>query len=324
MVGLLNASEPDPALALFCGGVVIAPRRVLTAGHCVIDAGPGEVEVLVGRTRLTTSEGRRVRVRSISVYPGMVSGRTPSLDAAVLTLREDAGVVPLALARPGQDAAWAPGTTAWTLGWGRLNARDSPGGNSYYADRLRELQTPVQGDDACEGVYGTGWIDFPYRPAWLLCSGTAAGGTGTCSGDSGGPLVVAAAEGWLDVGIDEGGDACAARGYYDVYARVDRVSAFALEPEPTAQPYAVTRPRIVGRLVAGAPVRCRLGRWRGHDMRYAVSWRRVGSRRVVGHGRVHRVTVADAARGLRCAVTASNRGGRRTVAARPLRPPRPH
>jgi hypothetical protein len=31
------------------------------------------------------------------------------------------------------------------------------------------------------------------------------------------------------------------------------------------------------------------------------------------------VTARDAARGLRCTVTGSNRGGRRTVAARPLR-----
>jgi secreted trypsin-like serine protease len=319
MVGLLDASEPDAGLALVCGGVVIAPRRVLTAGHCVLGASPSEVEVLVGRTRLSRSDGRRVPVQAISVYPGAVSGRTPSLDAAVLTLRADAGVPPLALARPGQDAAWAPGTSAWTLGWGRLNARDSPGGYRYYADRLRELELPLQSDDACENVYGTGWVDFPYRPAWLVCAGSGAGVNGTCSGDSGGPLVVAGPGGWLDVGIDEAGDACAARGYFDLFARVDRVSAFALAPNPTAQPDAVTRPRVAGRLVVARRVRCLHGRWRGRGVRYAVRWQRLGSGRVVGRGELHRVTARDAARGLRCTVTGSNRGGRRTVAARPLR-----
>jgi secreted trypsin-like serine protease len=62
---------------------------------------------------------------------------------------------------------------------------------------------------------------------WLLCAGTAAGDTGPCTGDSGGPLVVGSPDAWLDVGVLTGGDSCAARGYFDLYARVDRISAFA-------------------------------------------------------------------------------------------------
>jgi hypothetical protein len=157
MVALLDASTRDAGQAQLCGGVVIAPRRVLTAGHCVIGERSRDIEVLVGRTRLTTHRGRRLPVRAISIFPGFVSGRTPSLDAAVLTLGAGVRIAPVALARPGQRAAWAPGTPAWTMGWGQLNARRSPGGEFYFADRLRELQQPVQGDDACERVYGQGF-----------------------------------------------------------------------------------------------------------------------------------------------------------------------
>ncbi len=322
MVALLNSSETDAGLAQFCGGVVIGKHRILTAAHCVVDRTSDELEVLVGRTRLSEKQGRRLAVKSISVYPGFVDGSRRGLDAAVLTLRADTGVPPLALARPSQAAAWAPGTSAWTIGWGQINAGPSPGGNLYYADRLRELQLPVQGDAACESAYGIGFPDFPYRPAWLLCAGTGAGGAGPCHGDSGGPLVVGGSGAWLDVGILSGGDACAARGYYDLYARVDRISAFALQANPPSQPDPLALPRVVGDARAGARVRCTAGRWRGGPPRFSFAWTRLGDRahRVVGRGRIYRLSARDARRGVTCSVTATSRGGRVTVAARPLRP----
>lgn len=322
MAALLEAEEEHAGWAQFCGGSVIAPRRVLTPAHCVEDYTTDGVEVLVDRARLSDRGGRRIAVEAISVFPGYVTGRTPALDAALLILAEDAGVPALALARPGQDAAWAPGTPTWTMGWGQLNAKPSPGGNDYYADRLRELSQPVQGDDACERVYGLGLRGRPYRPEWQLCAGTLEDRTGTCYGDSGAPLVVATLTGWLAVGMDIAGDACAARGYYDLNVRIDRISGFALRRSPTARPDPLAAPRVTGRLAAGSRVRCRSGRWRGRPTSLSVRWRRLGSRsgRTVGHRRTHRLSARDAAVGVTCEVTAANRGGRVTVSARPLRP----
>jgi secreted trypsin-like serine protease len=321
MAGLLRAELVDAGQAQFCGGVVIAPRRVLTAAHCVALLSSAQIDVLVGRTRLSEPGGRRLDVIGVSVFPGFVSGRQPSLDAAVLELAGDAGVSPLTLAGAGQEAMWAPGTLAWTIGWGALNARPSPGGNQYYADRLRQVQVPMQGDAACENAFGVGFWDYPYRPQWLLCAGTSEGRTGTCYGDSGGPLVVAAPGGWLDVGIVNGGDACAARGYFDLFARVDRISAFALAPSLTPRPENIVPPSLLGRVGAGRTMRCTHGRWRGRPTRFLVRWTRLHDRsgRVLSRRTTYRLTARDARRGVTCSVTGQNAGGRSTTTARPGR-----
>lgn len=63
-----------------------------------------------------------------------------------------------------------------------------------------------------------------------MCAGTAQGVAGDCWGDSGGPLVTGGPDAWLQIGVVIGGDACAAKGYYDLYTHVDQVSAWARGP----------------------------------------------------------------------------------------------
>jgi secreted trypsin-like serine protease len=311
MVGLLDAYTYDAEWAQFCGGAVIAPRRVLTAAHCVANRGPADVKVLLGRTRLTESGGRAIAVTAITLHPDFASRRHPSLDAAVLTLARDAGVPPLALAPSGSEWASYP---AWTMGWGALHPRRSPGGSWYYADRLREVQIAVVDDATCENSIGIGVGAMPYRPQWLVCAGTGVGERGPCFGDSGAPLVVQGPAGWVDVGVLSGGDSCATPGYYDLYTRVATIRDWALGTFPSARTTRLAPPRVAGRLAAGAVVRCRHPRRTG----VTVHWRRLADRsgQTVGRGRRHRLSAAEARSGITCTVTTN----RRSATARPLRP----
>jgi secreted trypsin-like serine protease len=303
-----------------CGGTVIAPNRVLTAAHCVTDTAPGDLRVIVGRTRLSQTDGRGIAVTNIALFPGYVD-RRQYLDAAILTLAQPADVAPMRLATAADATAYPPGATAWVAGWGRLNANTTPDGGNYYADRLRELAQPVVGDDACENVYGGGTSVIPYRPEWTVCAGTLAGGSGSCYGDSGGPLAVQTATGWMQIGIVLGGDGCAEAGYYDLYTRVDRINAFANRPSAklTFQPYPTKAPVARGHLKVGAHVSCVNGAWANHPSRFYWYWQRESTDAEPQLGRHHIVTQADVNDGLSCAVGAANAGGSYTAYSAPLR-----
>jgi secreted trypsin-like serine protease len=322
MAALIN-DPGDAASGQFCGATVIGKRRLLTAAHCVYSDRASGMNVLVGRSRLTDTGGRTVPVTGISVAPAY-QGKAPGLDAAIVTVGEDLGVPAVTLAGPADVGGLAPGAPAWTIGWGRINPKVTPNGGAYTADRLRQLSVPVVGDDACERAYGTGSNGLSYRPNWDVCAGTADATTGTCYGDSGGPLVIESPAGWTQIGIVQGGDGCAALGYYDTFTRVDRIRAFALAATPTIQPESLSRTRIRGRFRTGHLLRCLRGRFKGSPAHYAAMWMWVSSdgdpTRFVGASWRHRVTRDDRRHHLTCTVVAQNRGGAYSEMAEPLAP----
>jgi secreted trypsin-like serine protease len=323
----MAALTNDPADAFygqFCGATVIGKRRLLTAGHCVFGERASGMLTVVGRSRLTEPSGRQLRVTGVSVFsafPAEASG----LDAAVVVVDQDLGVPPVSLAGAADVAALAPGAPAWTMGWGRLEGKRTPGGGFYTADRLRQLSVPMVGDDACERAYGGGSGDLTYRPAWELCAGSGAGepATGTCYGDSGGPLVVESPAGWQQIGIVQSGDGCASPGFFDLYTRVDRIRAFALAPKLTIQPEPTSPTRIRGRFAVGQVLTCVRGHFTGSPARYSALWTWVTPDReptkFVGQSWRHRVTREDRQHRLTCSVMARNEGGAGADSAEPLR-----
>ncbi|MGW0702848.1 S1 family peptidase [Streptomyces sp. NPDC002867] len=203
----------------FCGGVVVAPTKVMTAAHCLSRAVLGkdvsavrDLRVIAGRSALDGQGGREIAVRSSQVSSAY-DPATNTADMAVLTLSEALpGTNVLPVAKAGEDV-YAPGTEATVYGWG-----DTTGGGGY-APTLRAARVSVLPDATCERAY-PGRLGSRYMKTTMLCAGAPQGGRDACQGDSGGPLI---ARGRL-IGLVSWGSGCGRPEAPGVYTRVSTVA----------------------------------------------------------------------------------------------------
>jgi secreted trypsin-like serine protease len=138
-------------------------------------------------------------------------------DLAVLELMRASTFEPIAVAVPGDEGLYAPGTMATVAGWGDM----SDGGGSYPND-LQEAQVPVISDADCAAAY-----PGQTTGAAEVCAAYAAGGIDTCYGDSGGPIVVPKpGGGFILIGTTWWGDGCARAGKPGVYSEAAYGAAF--------------------------------------------------------------------------------------------------
>ncbi|MFD9336579.1 serine protease [Streptomyces sp. NPDC060028] len=214
----------------FCGGVVVAPTKVLTAAHCLsrqVLGGPvdsvADFRVITGRTELRATDGREIAVRSARVNPAYDPASNAG-DLAVLELEE---AVPAHYVLPVAGAghpAYTAGTEAAVYGWGDTS------GFGDYAYALRAARVTVLPDEVCGRAY-PGDADGQYRAESMVCAGDLEGGKDACQGDSGGPLV---AQGRL-IGVVSWGRGCGRADSPGVYTRIAPLAGFVTGPETGPQ-----------------------------------------------------------------------------------------
>ena len=213
MVALVYSNEPNAYWGQFCGGALIHPRWVLTAGHCAENASPSDIDVVIGRHTLSSSDGERISVMEIIEHPDYDSWTLDS-DLALLHLSTASSHPTIPVVDVGDSALFAPGILATVIGWG-----DTIGGSQpSYPDALRQVSVPLVSNATCNAPQSYNG-DVTSN---MICAGYSQGGKDSCSGDSGGPLMVSNAQGngWMQAGIVSWGDGCAEANKYGVYTRV--------------------------------------------------------------------------------------------------------
>src|SRR5919107_634046 len=181
MAALLDKRRPGDAFdQLFCVGTLIDKDSVLTAAHCLVNAKPDKLQVVVGRTALNQNRGQLRSVSRRFIHP-RYNGN--GYDAAVLKLsRPVKGIKPIKLATAKQNNLEKPGHILRAAGWGVVKQR--PGPFDIRPKRMQEVSVSVVSDSRAKRAYQSQGLK--YLPSLQVAAGKK--GNGACFGDSGGHL----------------------------------------------------------------------------------------------------------------------------------------
>ncbi|MFE8951978.1 trypsin-like serine protease [Streptomyces althioticus] len=213
----LHYYDPVADEGFFCGGVVVAPTKILTAAHCVKGYNWHlNGAVVTGATQLPSVDG--------DLHGGTATGvwrqwHNPAYNAAaidndiaLLTLPVPVKATPLRMTTAGDTASYAAGTNARVYGWGRTTST-----NNEISEYLKTATLPIQSDATCGAYWGSDYVRGHMVCAGAPATGSDAGTTTACNGDSGGPLVVNnRIVGVVSWGIKD----CVEKGAFGVFTKV--------------------------------------------------------------------------------------------------------
>lgn len=200
----------------YCGGSLVAPNFVLSAGHCVDFIAPKDMKIVIGsqNNSASASTAEVHKVVKVTTHPEFVNTWSEiSHDYAVIELATSSKFAPIDMIDMEEDAFVLGGGNSTTMGWGTT----SEGGS--LARTLMEVTVPLVTTEKCLTAY-PGEINDS-----MICAGLDEGGKDSCQGDSGGPLVVSTLNDAnqtveILVGVVSWGAGCARPKKYGVYSDV--------------------------------------------------------------------------------------------------------